>query len=93
MAEARGQIRLHLVRQFIGRPGIFKRVDWLADHKMNRLHFHLTDVHGWRLDDKKWPRLTGLGAWANLGGAGLLTGDQSAGARAAQLTRRACQPV
>jgi len=32
-------------------------------HKMNRLHWHLTDDQGWRIEIKKYPKLTSIGAW------------------------------
>jgi hexosaminidase len=40
-----------------------KLVDLLALYKFNRLHLHLTDDQGWRLEIKKYPRLTSVGAW------------------------------
>lgn len=42
------------IRQFI---------DWMALHKLNVLHWHLTDDQAWRLEIKKYPRLTSVGAW------------------------------
>jgi hexosaminidase len=45
-------------------PAFIKRyVDLLALHKMNVLHWHLTEDQGWRLEIKKYPRLTSVGAW------------------------------
>jgi hexosaminidase len=45
-------------------PAFIKRfVDLLALHKMNVLHWHLTEDQGWRLEIKKYPRLTTIGAW------------------------------
>lgn len=38
-------------------------VDALAMHRMNRLHLHLTDDQGWRVEIDGWPRLTEVGAW------------------------------
>jgi hexosaminidase len=38
-------------------------IDWMALHKLNVLHWHLTDDQGWRLEIKKYPRLTSVGAW------------------------------
>jgi len=48
------------VRQFI---------DWMALHKLNVLHWHLTDDQAWRLEIKKYPRLTSVGAWRVPAGA------------------------
>lgn len=38
-------------------------IDTMALHKMNVLHWHLTDDQGWRLEILKYPRLTSVGAW------------------------------
>lgn len=42
---------------------IKKYIDLLALHKMNRFHWHLTEDQGWRLEIKKYPKLTEVGAW------------------------------
>ncbi len=39
-----------------------KFIDQMAAYKMNRLHFHLTDDQGWRIEIKKYPRLTEVGS-------------------------------
>jgi hexosaminidase len=38
-------------------------IDWMSWHKLNVLHWHLTDDQGWRLEIRKYPRLTEVGAW------------------------------
>ena len=38
-------------------------LDWLAFHKLNSFHWHLTEDQGWRLEIKKYPKLTEVGAW------------------------------
>jgi hexosaminidase len=38
-------------------------LDWMALHKLNVLHWHLTDDQAWRLEIKKYPKLTSVGAW------------------------------
>lgn len=45
-------------------------VDVMALHKLNVLHWHLTDDQGWRLEIKKYPKLTSIGAWRVPAGAG-----------------------
>ncbi len=45
-------------------------IDWMALHKLNVLHWHLTDDQGWRLEIRKYPRLTQVGAWRVPAGAG-----------------------
>lgn len=42
---------------------IKKYIDLLALHKMNKFHWHLTEDQGWRLEIKKYPKLTEVGAW------------------------------
>lgn len=41
-----------------------KCVDWMSAYKLNKLQLHLIDDSGWRLEIKKYPRLTEFGAWA-----------------------------
>ncbi|HQL96269.1 MAG TPA: beta-N-acetylhexosaminidase [Candidatus Hydrogenedentes bacterium] len=50
-------------RHFMPLEFVKKFVDTLALHKMNRLHLHLTDDQGWRIEIKKYPKLTEVGAW------------------------------
>ena len=46
------------------KPGDIKRfIDWLAFHKFNVFHWHLTEDQGWRIEIKKHPKLTEVGAW------------------------------
>jgi len=42
---------------------IKKYIDYIAMHKMNIFHWHLTEDQGWRIEIKKYPRLTEIGAW------------------------------
>jgi len=42
---------------------IKRYLDYLAMHKFNVFHWHLTDDQGWRIEIKKYPRLTTVGAW------------------------------
>jgi len=44
-------------------------IDAMATHKLNTLHWHLVDDQGWRLEIKKYPRLTEVGAWRAPAGA------------------------
>jgi len=50
-------------RHFMGKDAIKKHLDLLALHKINTFHWHLTDDQGWRIEIKKYPKLTGVGAW------------------------------
>jgi hexosaminidase len=44
-------------------PFIRSMIDWMAWHKLNVLHWHLTDDQGWRLEIRKYPRLCAVGGW------------------------------
>jgi len=50
-------------RHFMGKDAIKKHLDLLALHKINTFHWHLTDDQGWRIEIKKYPKLTEVGAW------------------------------
>lgn len=54
---------LDVSRQFFDTNYIKKYIDWLASHKINLFHWHLTDDEGWRIEIKKYPLLTKKGAW------------------------------
>jgi len=45
-------------------------IDQMAQHKLNVLHWHLTDDQGWRVEIKKYPKLTQVGAWRTPPGGG-----------------------
>lgn len=57
-------------RHFYGVEAVKKYIDLLALHKMNVFHWHLVDDGGWRLEIKKYPRLTEIGAWRKGTGKG-----------------------
>ena len=50
-------------RHFYGKEEIKKIIDVMAAYKMNRFHWHLTEDQGWRIEIKKYPKLTKVGAW------------------------------
>lgn len=56
-------------RHFQSAQFVRKFIDWMALHKLNVLHWHLMDDQGWRLEIKKYPRLTSVGAWRVPAGA------------------------
>lgn len=60
--EYRG-LMLDVSRHFFGKEFVKKQIDAIAHFKMNRLHLHLTDAAGWRIEIKKYPRLTQFAAW------------------------------
>ncbi|MEU2513564.1 beta-N-acetylhexosaminidase [Streptomyces syringium] len=56
-------VMLDVARHFLPKGDVLAYVDLLAAHKLNVLHLHLTDDQGWRLEIKRHPRLTEVGAW------------------------------
>ena len=54
---------LDVGRHFMPKEFVRKYIDLLALHKLNTFHWHLTEDQGWRLQIRKYPRLTEVGAW------------------------------
>ena len=60
--EYRG-FMLDVVRTFIPKEEILRYIDYIAYHKINKLHWHLTDNDGWRIEIKSHPELTQIGGF------------------------------
>ncbi|PZO29885.1 MAG: hypothetical protein DCF13_04705 [Flavobacteriaceae bacterium] len=58
-------MHLDCARHFFPKEFIKKYIDYLAMYKMNTFHWHLTDDQGWRIEIKKYPKLTEIGAYRN----------------------------
>ncbi|MCP4662367.1 MAG: beta-N-acetylhexosaminidase, partial [bacterium] len=56
-------MHLDVCRHFMPKDFVKKYIDLLALHKMNSFHWHLTEDQGWRIEIKKYPKLTEVGAW------------------------------
>ena len=56
-------MQLDCGRHFIDKKSIKRYIDFLSYYKMNRFHWHLTEDQGWRIEIKKYPKLTEVGAW------------------------------
>ncbi|MEQ9310701.1 MAG: beta-N-acetylhexosaminidase [Balneolaceae bacterium] len=56
-------MHLDVARHFFSVDFVKKYIDLLAMYKFNRFHWHLTEDQGWRIEIKKYPRLTEIGAW------------------------------
>jgi hexosaminidase len=54
---------LDTVRHFMPKGFVLRHIELLAQHKMNVFHWHLTDDQGWRIEIKRYPLLTQVGAW------------------------------
>ena len=55
-------LMLDVARHFFPKEEVKKIIDLMAFHKLNRLHWHLTDDQGWRVEIKRYPRLTEYGS-------------------------------
>ncbi|MEU2302785.1 beta-N-acetylhexosaminidase [Streptomyces antibioticus] len=56
-------LMLDVARHFMPKDGVLRYLDLMAAHKLNVFHFHLTDDQGWRIEIRRHPRLTEVGAW------------------------------
>ena len=56
-------LMLDVARHFMPKEGVLRQLDLMAAHKLNVFHFHLTDDQGWRVEIKRYPRLTEVGSW------------------------------
>jgi len=56
-------MHLDVSRHFMPKAFVKKYIDLLALHKMNRFHWHLSDDQGWRIEIRRYPKLTEVGAW------------------------------
>lgn len=52
-------------RHIYGKDQVKRVIDIMATYKMNRFHWHLTEDQGWRIEIKKYPKLTEVGGWRN----------------------------
>lgn len=66
-------MHLDVGRHFFPVEFVKQYIDYLAMHKMNTFHWHLTEDQGWRIEIKKYPKLTQVGAWRD----GTLVGHYS----------------
>ncbi len=56
-------MHLDVSRHFFPKEFVKRYIDLIAMYKMNTFHWHLTDDNGWRIEIKKYPKLTSIGAW------------------------------
>ena len=54
---------MDVARNFLPKETVLKFIDLMAIYKLNRLHMHLTDDQGWRIEIKKYPKLTEVGSY------------------------------
>ena len=58
-------MHLDVCRHFFSVSFVKRYIDYLAFHKLNIFHWHLTEDQGWRIEIKKYPELTKIGGWRN----------------------------
>lgn len=56
-------MHLDVCRHFYSVDFVKKYIDLMARYKLNTFHWHLTEDQGWRIEIKKYPKLTSIGAW------------------------------
>lgn len=56
-------MHLDVSRHFFSKDEVKKFIDVMSMYKINTFHWHLTDDQGWRIEIKKYPKLTEIGAW------------------------------
>ena len=61
---------LDVARHFFGVEDVKRYIDLISHYKINRLHLHLSDDQGWRIEIKSWPRLAEVGGSTQVGGGG-----------------------
>ena len=69
-------VMLDVSRHFLPKADVLRYVDLLAAHKLNVLHLHLTDDQGWRIEVKRYPRLTEVGGWRERSMVGYRSGGE-----------------
>jgi hexosaminidase len=63
-------LMLDVVRHFHDVATVKQVLDTMAEHKLNVFHWHLSDDQGWRIEIRRYPKLTSVGAWRTPPGAG-----------------------
>ncbi|MEZ0094311.1 beta-N-acetylhexosaminidase [Streptacidiphilus sp. EB129] len=69
-------VLLDVSRHFLPKADVLRYLDLLAAHKLNVLHLHLTDDQGWRIEIRRYPRLTEVGSWRERSMVGFRDGDR-----------------
>ena len=71
-------LMLDVSRHFFTKTEVKQLLEVMAVHKLNTFHWHLVDDNGWRIEIKKYPKLTSVGAWRGGVGFGLATNSTTA---------------
>lgn len=57
-------LMVDVARYFVPKEELLKLIDAMSLLKLNKMHLHLTDDNGWRIEIKQYPKLTEIGAWS-----------------------------
>jgi hexosaminidase len=76
--EWRGAM-LDVARHFMPKNDVLRFIDLMAMHKLNTLHWHLSDDQGWRVEILRYPRLTEIGSWRRETQVGAVAGSPTDG--------------
>lgn len=69
-------VLLDVSRHFLPKSDVLRFLDLMTAHKLNVLHLHLTDDQGWRVEIRRYPRLTSEGAWRERSMVGYRAADR-----------------
>ncbi len=69
---------LDVSRHFFTKQEVEQVLDLMALYRLNTFHWHLVDDQGWRIEIKKYPKLTGVGAWRDGVGFGFASNSATA---------------
>jgi hexosaminidase len=72
-------LMLDVARHFMPKHDVLRIIDLMALHRLNTLHLHLTDDQGWRVEIRRYPRLTDVGAWRHESQVGAVSGAPADG--------------
>ncbi|NYE93920.1 hexosaminidase [Psychromicrobium silvestre] len=70
---------LDVARHFLPKHEVLRFIDLMAMHRLNILHFHLTEDQGWRIEIRRYPKLTEIGSWRTETQVGAVDGSPSDG--------------
>jgi len=80
-------------RHFFSLDFVKEYIDLIALHGMNRFHWHLTEDQGWRIEIKKYPRLTEVGAWRSSTTIGRNSGIEDGVRHGGFYTQEECREI
>lgn len=68
---------LDVARHFAPKDELLRVIERMAMHRLNRLHLHLTDDQGWRIESPTYPQIAAVATWREASGIGMIPFDGS----------------